>query len=200
MTGTALILTAAAAGDSTATVGQLVTAAVITAVASVAGTLALSMLTFKFVRQKELGVQLRDTMLAKSVELDQQLDNATTLLERTLRNELTAYQEKHVQDRRERIRGILVGAAGPLGVAAEELSARLANILENQGHVMLQHDWDSRSRSAFPRPGPPCRRSPRTSRPSETVAGWSARSRRPGRPPTAGPIGVAPAIGPGRCR
>lgn len=135
--------TASETADSTATVGQLITAALITGVVSVVGSLVLARLSFQFVRKKELADELNNTMTAKSAELAQQLANNKQELEQTLRNELAAERAKRVMDRQMRVRTLLAASAGPLLVAVEELLARLRNIIEDTGYVQLRVDWDA---------------------------------------------------------
>jgi hypothetical protein len=114
--------------DQPATVGQLVTTALITGVVSVAGSLLLARLTFQFVRKKELATQLAN----KEKELEQ-----------TLHNELSAERAKRVMDQQLRVRTVLAASAGPLLVAVEELLARLRNILDEYWYVQLAADWDA---------------------------------------------------------
>jgi hypothetical protein len=129
--------------DKAASVGQLITAALITTVVSVAGSLLLARLTFQFVRRRELGAELANTMAAKSAELAQQLANKEQELEQTLRNELAAELAKRAMDRQLGVRTVLAASAGPLLVAVEELLARLRNIVKDLGYVQLRVDWDA---------------------------------------------------------
>jgi hypothetical protein len=138
------LATAIQSADKNATVGQLLTTAIITGVVSVAGSLLLARLTFHFVRKKELAEELTNTMTATSAELNQQLTNKKAELEQSLRNELAAERGKRVMDRKQRVRTVLAESAGPLLVAVEELLARLRNIIEEDGDVELAADADVR--------------------------------------------------------
>jgi hypothetical protein len=141
MSGKVTIVSAST--DKTASVGQLVTAALITTVVSVVGSLLLARLSFQFVRKQELASELDNTMAAKSAELAQQLANKEQELEQTLRNEVAVELAKRRMDRQQRVRTVLAASAGPLLVAVEELLARLRNILEKEGYVQLRADWDA---------------------------------------------------------
>lgn len=134
---------ASASGGSVGLVTVIITA-VVTAVISVTSSLLLVTLTFRFVRQKEMAQQLQDSMKAKAAELDRQLDNKRIELEQSVQNEIRLLRTKRALTRQERIDALLHSAAGPLGSAAEELQARLRNILSNQGYVQLDRNWDQR--------------------------------------------------------
>jgi hypothetical protein len=160
--------TAGPGGSQPATVGQLVVTALITAVASVVGSLALAALTFRFVRRKELAVQLQNTIDAKSTELEQShanaldaksrelqqqhanaLDAKTRELTQSLENQLAAENARRSMDRAERTRQTLVESAGPLLVAVEDLLGRMRNILDDQGYPQLASDWNRKRPATF---------------------------------------------------
>ncbi|MFB9882073.1 hypothetical protein ACFFMN_29460 [Planobispora siamensis] len=81
-------------------------------------TLALAHFTFRFARKPEI--------------------------EATFRRELDAALRLRAEDRADQVQRQIAVCAGPLFVAAEELSARLDNILNNQGFPALARDWETR--------------------------------------------------------
>jgi hypothetical protein len=109
----------AVAADKPATVGQLLTTALITGVVSVAGSLLLAR-SLPVCTQEGAGRRADQHHEGQSAELDQQLTNKKAELEQSLRNELAADHHKRVMDRQERVQTVLAESAGLLLVAVED--------------------------------------------------------------------------------
>ena len=99
-------------------VGDLVATGLVTGVLSTVFTLVVANLTFRFAKRPEIEATVR-----------QQLDAALRL---------------RAEDRAQQVQRQIAACSGPLLIAAEELAARLDNILRAHGFVALAHDWDAK--------------------------------------------------------
>ena len=65
-------------------------------------------------------------------------------LEASVTSALRQEQARREMERSERIRGAVVGLAGPVRLAAQDLRHRLNNIIDDDGDAALDPDWDDR--------------------------------------------------------
>jgi hypothetical protein len=128
-------LIAAAGADNSLT--KLALTGLVTGAVSVAVSLVLARLTFRFVKQPELEA----TLAAKERELNKTYQLKKLEIEDTVRAELDKERQRRHLDRAETVRREIITSAGPLLVSVEDLIARLKNILEDAGHGPLAANW-----------------------------------------------------------
>jgi hypothetical protein len=114
----------------------------VTGAVSVAASLLLARLTFRFVKRPELTA----TLETKERELDKAYQLKKLEIEDMVHAELNKERQRRDLDREETVRRKTVTSAGPLLVSVEDLIARLDNILERGGHGPLAANWTALNR------------------------------------------------------
>jgi hypothetical protein len=136
------VINVVAAAGADSSLAKLALTGLVTGAVSVAVSLLLARLTFRFVKRPELDA----TLEVKERELDKAYELKKLEIEDMVRAELDKERQRRDLDRAETVRRKTVTSAGPLLVSVEDLVARLDNILNDAGHGPLAANWSAANR------------------------------------------------------